>query len=132
MQGLRIDFTGSAPRISFDRPAKGFESTTQRALVNIGTHKDDINLFEDKGTDLLRRGAEGSIVSTQEARHQSNFAAIKTLRFVKQNSPITLDPTEELSRVGLLPVTPIDSNRLQIQASFTSAAGEVVGITGNL
>jgi len=131
-KSIRIDFTGNAPKLDFNRPVEGFENTIQRALVNIGTHRNDLNLFENKGTDLLRRGVEGSLISIQAAQHQSNFAAIETLLFMREEAANTLDAGEGLSKIGLEPASPLENGRLNINAIFTSDTGEVVGAAGNI
>jgi len=133
MKSLRIDFQGDAPKLAFDRPAHGLENSIQNALVNIGTRFGDHNLHSKRGTRLLASGVRGLITSQQTAQHQANFAAIETTRFLEAVTEVELPDTDTISKISLIPKDlNVEGGRVTLQASFTSNAGEQIGIISTL
>ena len=124
MKGIKIQFQQNGASFDFSKPVENFENITQNALINTGTQKGSDPIFEDRGTDLFKDAAKGSLVDVNAATHASNFAALETIIFLQQQGLVTDDII--LAKYELQPVQ-FTENGLQLNAIFTSSNGEIIG-----
>lgn len=86
MIGVAIDFTGLKPTFDFTRTVTDFDNTVQNTMVNIGTNLNSDPVYPDRGTYILQDGVRGRMVNLQWANHEANFAAARTMVFIKGHS----------------------------------------------
>lgn len=94
MRGLRINFGPNGPVFDFSSPQVDFDTTTQNALVNLGTQAGSDLIFPDRGTTLQMDAAAGRMVNQSWANQTCNFAALAVLNFSQrtelQSNPFKL------------------------------------------
>ena len=107
MTGIALKFENGKALIDLTRIRSSADHELQTALVIALTNEGSDKAFPAKGTTLHRDAAVGHIVGFQSARHAANFAAIKTLDFLKNTR------TTEITDLRMEPVT-ITNQRLKI------------------
>lgn len=107
MTGIALKFENGKALIDLTRVRSSTDHELQSALIIALTNEGSDKAFPTKGTTLHRDAAVGYIVGLQSARHAANFAAIKTLDFLKNTR------TTELTDLRMDPVT-IANQRLKI------------------
>lgn len=117
MKGLKIIFNTTESVIDTTSYVEGFDASIQNALVNIATQAGTDNIYEDKGTSLLKVAAMGKIVGFTDATHEAQIAALSTLFFSRDKDAAEAD-TNRIGKIDLQPVE-YTNNSLKITAAFT-------------
>lgn len=99
MTGIALKFENGKALIDLTRVRSSSDHELQTALIIALTVEGSDKAFPTKGTMLHRDASVGYIVGFQSARHAANFAALKTLNFLK-NTRIT-----ELTDLRMEPIT---------------------------
>lgn len=129
MYGVRLQFTSRGAAFDFSRPVKDFACTVQDAMVNLGTEAGSDPLFPDRGTYLLLDGVQGRMVNLQWANHAANFAATRTVTFLKSND----NPNNDFSLKKLkLSAAVFNVVQLELQLEATDENGNVIGVINNI
>ncbi len=124
MNGTKLIFDETGPRLDLGQKVTGFDSMVQNCLVNIGTHKGSDPLFPDRGTTLFQDGLRGRLVSEVWARHDCNFAALDTLAFAQVTDAAQNEaPIQKFS----LTIKDFEVSKLRLSVFAESAAGEPRG-----
>ncbi|MCQ2172157.1 MAG: hypothetical protein MJZ17_05335 [Bacteroidales bacterium] len=83
MQDLAIRFNGDGDTVfDFDRMVEGKAAEEQRFLINVATSRNTVDLYEDKGTEMMEMALSGAVSDYNTAAHAGNFAALDTLLFI--------------------------------------------------
>lgn len=86
MTGLKIDFTGDKARLMTDETVTGLEASAQNTLLHFGQSVNSDAIFPERGSSLALAAFRGRIFGTADARHESNFAAVKAQEFNNEHT----------------------------------------------
>lgn len=120
MNGVPIKFTAQGPSLDFSRRVAGFAATVQNALVNCGTRLGSDLVYPTKGTTLQTDGAKGAMSNLVWAQQRADFAALRTLAFVRQ---METSPIHRIQKFQLK-VTSLRRDRVGLRATAVSDSGE--------
>lgn len=119
LKSLKINFTKEGASLNFESVVRGFESTKQNAIVNLGTQKGSDKVYPEKGTGLMEAAFKGAISgNAMEAGHQANFAASDTLFFMA-TLPDQDENEEGIEKISIEP-TGFDGYHLRMKVDITS------------
>lgn len=126
MKGLKLEFTQSGINILTSEMVEGVWANIQGALVNVGTSRGSDKTFVDRGTRLFELAVRNGIPSPNEAQHQSNFAAVDTLFFQREQESQT-----DADSPGVLRLTPagLGAQRLELDLFYQTTDGREFGLT---
>ena len=126
MKGLALQFSGaSGITLAVTKKVTDFNCVAQNGMVNIACDKGSDFIYPDKGTTLYKDALAGKVPTFTDAYHYSNFAALDTRFFLKNQAPAGV---EVIDKVVLLPFTYTTAG-LVLNASFSGANGTTIGIT---
>lgn len=129
MKTVKVDFTGANPTIDFSESLDGFESTVQKGLINTVTRSGSDKTFPDRGTNLFTNAVRGNLINSEDAAHESNFAALDTFFFVNEN--VHSGETEYIKEYRLEPLE-FGNGTVKLNAIFTSTLNRVIGNSAEL
>ena len=119
MKGIKLDLTGSVPRLDLGSPVSGRDGLLQNASVNFVVERGSDRVFPERGTRLLSQETLGLRIDSMGIRHLCGFAATDTLTFTKNFS-------QEISEIRAIPMA-YDEGRLKVDLGFRFSDGSVVG-----
>ena len=120
MQGILLKAHPRGVSLDFSTKGAGVELDFQNAYVHALTSKGSAVFEPSRGTGLRADIRSGSITSANGARHASNFAALSTMRFLRDQVP-----PPEFSQLQILPVKLV-RQRLELDMIALDAAGNPV------
>lgn len=129
MNGTRLTFEEGGPAFDFSGVATGLEATLQNALVNIGTQLGSDPVYPERGTDLVRDGARGRLMTSMWATHSVNFATMQTLSFL-QNTDRRNNPTR--LKTLRMQIEDFSAGAIKLRVQGTSADGQIRGTLLNI
>lgn len=126
MKSLKLQFTAAGATLLTDALVEDREATIQACLVNFATFPGTDPAHPTRGTNLLKRAVAGMLLSSQEAMHACNFAAIDTVFFVRAHE----HAASLHDKVTVIMTKPAMVNRtsLQVDLQFTFASGATIGV----
>lgn len=126
MKSLRLQFHRDGAALVTDEIVTDREATIQACLVNFATTTGSDRTHPTRGTDLLRRAVSGLLISSQEAMHACNFAAVDTLFFVRANEHAGGNHDKVVAILTQPAI--VNKTSLQVDLQFTFASGIMVGV----
>lgn len=129
MKSVKLSFEEKGVQFDFSAPVEDFANEVQTAMVNIATSKGSDPINPDKGTDLLKEAVAGRLINIRSAEHFANFAALDTLFLFRQ-----FEDTNDQNRLAKVTLKPVEfaAGKLTLDAQFTSASNEVIGVLSNI
>jgi len=126
MKSLKLQFRREGATLVTDEIVEDRDATIQACLVNFATYSGSDPVHTKRGTDLLKRAVTGLLISSQEAMHACNFAAVDTLFFVRAEEHAA-SKHDKVTAILTKPAI-VDKTSLQVDLQFTFASGTVVGV----
>lgn len=123
MNSLKIEFGDNGAELIVDEIVSDRLATIQAAMINFGTAKGSDPALPARGTNLLATAVSG-LINEQEAIHASNFAAVDTRFFVRENEDDV--GQDRLKEIITSPVI-LNPQFMQVPLQFTFESGAVVG-----
>lgn len=129
MRDIKIVMAGNEGSfLDLTADVTGKELYSQKALVNIVTVRGSDPLFEDRGTDIMKKCLSGNIYDNNGLRHLGNFAALDTMFFVLENeySAVNTSP-DKIKKIAVYPYT-VDllSSKVTFRTTIEFADGTAI------
>jgi hypothetical protein len=122
MNGLKLVLDGKGGIELTDEVISGIDCVRQNGIVNLLTVKGSDKFFPSKGTTLLVSQVNGTIYDPTSAQHQSNFAALDTVTFLRLHEyDSEAGETIDTLQVVLLAMSP---NTIKFHAFFSFTNGQ--------
>ena len=125
--GLLLHFNAGGAVFDLENVVTGFDCAAQNALVCIGTNAGSDQVYPSKGTSLYKAATNGALIDLATAQEASNYAAVDTLFFSRQNEMPGV--SEVMQSITLTPTT-YNGISMVVNATFLSSAGNSVGFNG--
>lgn len=130
MKSLKLNFATSGADLIPTQAVEDHYATIQACLVNLATELGSDKVHAQRGTNLLRQAVSGLLVSSQDAMHACNFAAVDTVFFVRANEP----RAAAHDRVAAIRTNPmlLDKTSLRVDLQFVFVSGTEIGVIQSL